>query len=81
MQQWARTASDRDIQVQLLCVATQTRDELDAIQGILVFMIILWLLGAVALIAARSVRDDCGVGRPFALFLEVGSGGILGPCP
>jgi hypothetical protein len=50
MEEWGRTASDRDVQFQMLRIAVETRDKIETIRGIITFLFLLWLAGVVVLL-------------------------------
>lgn len=62
MEEWAKTASDRDIQFQMLRVSVETRDKIETIRGIIVFLFVLWVIGVVILVAAILSADGSGYG-------------------
>ncbi|MGV3757955.1 MAG: hypothetical protein ACO1PW_00230 [Actinomycetota bacterium] len=61
MEEWGRTASDRDIQLQLLRVAVETRDKIETIRGIITFLFVLWAIGVVVLLVAAGTSDASGL--------------------
>lgn len=54
MEEWGKTASDRDIQFHMLRVAVETRDKIETIRGIVSFMFILWVIGVVVLLVSGA---------------------------
>lgn len=58
MDEWERTASDRDIQYQQLRVAVETREKLETIRGIISFLFLLWLVAVVIMLVA--IAADSG---------------------
>lgn len=54
VEEWGKTATDRDIQLQMLRVAVETRDKVGTIHAIISFMFVLWVLGVLAAIAAAT---------------------------
>ena len=60
MEEWGKTASDRDIQFQLLRVAVETRDKIETIRGIITFLFVLWLVGVVLFFVAAGSSDTNG---------------------
>ena len=61
LEEWGKTASDRDIQLQLLRVAVETRDKIETIRGIITFLFVLWLIGVVVLFVAAGASDTSGL--------------------
>lgn len=61
LEEWGKTASDRDIQLQLLRVAVETRDKIETIRGIITFLFVLWLIGVVVLFVAAGTSDSSGL--------------------
>ena len=61
MEQWGRTASDRDIQFQMLRIAVETRDKIETIRSIVTFLFVLWLIGVV-LVTAAVLSSDSSAG-------------------
>jgi hypothetical protein len=57
MSEWEKTASDRDIQVQMLRVAVETREKIETIRSIVTFLFVLWLIGAVAVVIAAAANS------------------------
>jgi hypothetical protein len=57
MAEWEKTASDRDIQVQMLRVAVETREKIETIRSIVTFLFVLWLIGVVAVVIAAAANS------------------------
>lgn len=57
MDEWEKTASDRDIQYQLLRVAVETREKIETIRGIITFLFALWLVGVVVVVVASAASS------------------------
>lgn len=54
LEEWGKTASDRDIQLQMLRVAVETREKIETIRGIISFMFIMWVIGVVIIAIASG---------------------------
>lgn len=62
IEEWGKTASDRDIQFQMLRIAVETRDKIETIRSIVTFLFVLWLMGVVLLIAGVFSSDSSSGG-------------------
>jgi hypothetical protein len=56
MDEWEKSASDRDIQYQLLRVAVETREKVETIRGIISFLFVLWLIGVIVAVVASAAN-------------------------
>ena len=54
MEEWGKTASDRDIQFHMQRVAVETRDKVETIRSSVTFLFVLWLIGVVVATAAAA---------------------------
>jgi hypothetical protein len=62
MEEWGKTASDRDIQFHMLRIAVETRDKIETIRSIVTFLFVLWLIGVVLLVAGVLSSDSSSGG-------------------
>jgi len=64
MEEWGKTASDRDIQFHRLRVAVETRDKVETIRSSVTFLFVLWLIGVVVATAAAASSQLAQYGPP-----------------
>jgi hypothetical protein len=57
LDEWGMTASDRDIQLQLLRVAVETREKVETIRNIITFLFALWLVGVLVVLVAIATES------------------------